>query len=136
MAAGYVSYSSEVRKHYASPRNVGAVPEPSGKGLVRNAADSDTVLVTLRIEEGRIADIKFKCMGCPVAIASSSMATGMVAGKSVDEAYQLTRQSVADALGGLPEFKMTCSNLAPDAIRAAIDDWRSRSGIIQNAGGR
>ena len=132
MTAGYVSYSSTIRDHYSSPRNVGAVSHPSGRGLVRNAVDSDTVLITLRIADGRIEDIKFKCMGCPVAIACSSMATGMVMGKSVDEAYQLTKQSVAEALGGIPGYKMSCSNLAPEAIRAAIDDWRSRS---ENQGG-
>ena len=79
---------------------------------MRNPVDSDTVLITLRIEEGRIEDIKFKCMGCPVAIACSSIATEMAMGKTVDEAYQLTKQSVADALGGIPEYKMICSNLA------------------------
>jgi nitrogen fixation NifU-like protein len=136
MTAGYVSYSSTIRDHYSNPRNAGTVPDPSGKGLVRNPADSDTVLITLRIEQGRIEDIKFKCMGCPVAIACSSIATEMAMGKTVDEAYQLSRQNVADALGGIPEYKMICSNLAADAIRAAIDDWRSRSGKTEEAGGR
>ena len=89
--------------------------------------DSDTVLITLRIAEDRIQDIKFKCMGCGVAIACSSIATEMVMGKHVDEAYQLTKQNVADALGGIPEYKMICSNLASDAIRSAIDDWKLRN---------
>ena len=118
-------YSEQVRDHYANPRNVGSVAEPSGKSMVKSALDSDTVLVTLRIENNIITDAKFKCMGCAVAIACSSMATAMVLGKPVDEAYAITEQSVADALGGIPEYKMRCSNLAPAAIRNAIDDWRS-----------
>ncbi len=88
--------------------------------------DSDTVLVTVRIENGVIRDVKFKCMGCAVAIACSSMATEMVLGRPVDEAFQIKEQDVADALGGIPEYKMRCSNLAPEAIRKAIEDWRTR----------
>lgn len=120
-------YNATIREHYGNPRNVGTLENPSGKGLVRSPVDSDTVLITLRIEDGRIQDIKFKCMGCGVAIACSSIATEMVMGKSVDEAYQLTKQNVADALGGIPDYKMICSNLASDAIRAAIDDWKERN---------
>lgn len=118
-------YSQQVRDHYANPRNVGSVAEPSGKSMVKSALDSDTVLVTLRIENNIITEAKFKCMGCAVAIACSSMATEMVLGKPVEEAYAITEQSVAEALGGIPEYKMRCSNLAPAAIRNAIDDWRS-----------
>jgi nitrogen fixation NifU-like protein len=103
---------------------VGSVTNPSGKAIVKSALDSDTVLVTLRIGNGMIQDVKFKCMGCAVAIACSSMATEMALGKPVDEAYQITEQAVAEALGGIPEYKMRCSNLAPAAIRNAIDDWR------------
>ena len=119
-------YSQQVRDHYANPRNAGSVAEPSGKSLVKSALDSDTVLVTLRVENNIITEAKFKCMGCAVAIACSSMATEMVLGKPVEEAYAITEQSVAEALGGIPEYKMRCSNLAPAAIRNAIDDWRSR----------
>lgn len=117
-------YSEQVRDHYANPRNVGSVADPSSKAMVKSAFDSDTVLITLRIENGILEDVKFKCMGCAVAIACSSMATEMVIGKQVDEAYRITEQAVADALGGIPEYKMRCSNLAPEAIRRAIDDWR------------
>ena len=117
-------YSQQVRDHYANPRNVGSVAEPSGKSMVKSPLDSDTVLVTLRIEHNIITEAKFKCMGCAVAIACSSMATEMVLGKPVEEAYAITEQSVAEALGGIPEYKMRCSNLAPAAIRNAIDDWR------------
>ncbi|MGA7317870.1 MAG: iron-sulfur cluster assembly scaffold protein [Silvibacterium sp.] len=117
-------YSEQVRAHYANPRNVGSVTNPSGKAIVKSALDSDTVLITLRIGNGMIQDVKFKCMGCAVAIACSSMATEMALGKPVDEAYQITEQAVAEALGGIPDYKMRCSNLAPAAIRNAIDDWR------------
>lgn len=117
-------YSEQLQEHYAHPRNTGSVEEPSGRALVRSPLDSDTVLITLRIENGIVADVKFKCMGCAVAIACSSMATEMVCGKPVEEAYAIAEQAVAEALGGIPEYKMRCSNLAPEAIRKAIDDWR------------
>jgi nitrogen fixation NifU-like protein len=120
-------YSEQVRAHYANPRNTGSVAEPSGKAIVKSSLDSDTVLITLRIENGVVQDVKFKCMGCAVAIACSSMATEMVLGKPVDQAYRITEEAVAEALGGIPEYKMRCSNLAPAAIRNAIDDWRRRT---------
>ena len=120
-------YSEQVLTHYANPRNVGSVIEPSGKALVKSALDSDTVLISLRIDHNTIQEAKFKCMGCAVAIACSSMATEMVLGKTVEEAYAITEQAVAEALGGIPEYKMRCSNLAPAAIRNAIDDWRNRA---------
>jgi nitrogen fixation protein NifU and related proteins len=119
-------YSDQVRTHYANPRNVGSIDDPSGKAIVRSLLDSDTVLITLRIENDVIQDVKFKCMGCAAAIACSSMATEMVLGKPVEQAYQIKEQDVADALGGIPEYKMRCSNLAPEAIRKAIEDWRER----------
>jgi nitrogen fixation NifU-like protein len=102
------------------------VAEPSGKAIVKSSLDSDTVLITLRIENNIVQEVKFKCMGCAVAIACSSMTTEMALGKPVDEAYRITEQAVAEALGGIPEYKMRCSNLAPAAIRNAIDDWRRR----------
>jgi nitrogen fixation NifU-like protein len=119
-------YSEQVRAHYANPRNVGSLQDPSGKAIVRSPIDSDTVLITLRIDNGIVQDVKFKCMGCAVAIACSSIATEMVMGLPVDQACQIQEQDVADALGGIPEYKMRCSNLAPEAIRKAIDDWRER----------
>lgn len=126
-------YSEQIRAHYAKPRNAGSIAEPSGKATVRSPVDSDTVLITLRIERAVIQDVKFKCMGCAVAIACSSMATEMVLGKTVEEASQISEQAVAEALGGIPEYKMRCSNLAPEAIRKAIQDWRERqAGQEQN----
>ena len=119
-------YSEQIHEHFANPRNVGSIENPSGRAIVRSPVDSDTVLITLHIENEVIQDVRFKCMGCAVAIACSSIATEMVRGKHVEEAYEITKQSVAESLGGIPEYKMRCSNLAPDAIRMAIDDWRSR----------
>jgi nitrogen fixation NifU-like protein len=123
---GVALYSEQIREHFANPRNVGSIENPSGRAIVRSPVDSDTVLITLHIENAVIQEVRFKCMGCAVAIACSSVATEMVLGKHVDEAYEITKQSVADSLGGIPEYKMLCSNLAPDAIRMAIDDWRGR----------
>lgn len=117
-------YSEQIRAHYANPRNAGSVDNPSGRAIVRSPIDSDTVLITLRIDNGVIQDVKFKCMGCAVAIACSSAATEMVLGQAVEQAYEIKEQEVADALGGIPEYKMRCSNLAPQAIRKAIEDWR------------
>jgi nitrogen fixation protein NifU and related proteins len=119
-------YSEQIREHFANPRNVGSISDPSGKAVVRSPVDSDTVLITLQIENDVIQNVRFKCMGCAVAIACSSVATEMVLGKHVEEAYEISKQGVADSLGGIPEYKMLCSNLAPDAIRMAIDDWRRR----------
>jgi len=119
-------YSEQIREHFANPRNVGSIENPSGRAIVRSPVDSDTVLITLHIKNDVIQDVRFKCMGCAVAIACASIATEMVRGKHVEEAYEITKQSVAESLGGIPEYKMRCSNLAPDAIRMAIDDWRSR----------
>jgi nitrogen fixation protein NifU and related proteins len=120
-------YSEQVRAHYANPRNAGFISDFSGRAIVRSPVDADTVLITLRIENDVIQDVKFKCMGCAVAIACSSVATEMVLGKHVDQAYQITKQGVAETLGGIPDYKMQCSNLAPEAIRKAIEDWRERS---------
>ena len=123
---GPTLYSEQVRDHYANPRNVGTVADPSGHAIVRSPLDSDTVLITLRIENGIVEEAKFKCMGRAVAIACSSMTTEMVLGKTVEEAANISEQQVADALGGIPEYKMRCSNLAPEAIRRAIDDWKTQ----------
>jgi nitrogen fixation NifU-like protein len=119
-------YSEQVRSHYTNPRNTGRILEPSAEALLRSPVDSDTVLITMRIAGNVIQDIRFKCMGCVVAIACSSIATEMVIGKTVEEAMTISKQGVADALGGIPEYKMVCSNLAPDAIRKALEEWRNR----------
>lgn len=121
-------YSDLVRDHYKNPRNAGNVFDPSGKALVRSPFDSDTVVITLKVANGVLEDIRFKCSGCPVAIACSSIATEMVKGKSVEDAYRISKEAVSEALGGIPDYKMMCSNLAPEAIKMAIDNWRSNSG--------
>jgi nitrogen fixation NifU-like protein len=118
-------YNEKIRDHYEHPRNVGTIADPSGKAVVRSSFDSDTVQITLRIENGVIADVKFKCMGCAVAIACSSAATEIVMARPVEVAYQISKSQVSDFLGGIPEQKMQCSNLAPEAIRQAIDHYRS-----------
>lgn len=122
-------YSDLVREHFANPRNVGSVADPSAKATVKSAFDGDAVVVSMRIENDVIVEAKFKCLGCAVAIACSSMAMEMILGKDVDGAYAITEQAVADALGGIPEYKMRCSNLAPAAIRQAIGEWRNGSSI-------
>jgi len=111
---------------------VGTLANASGKAMVKSPFDSDTLLITLRIDNSSIVDIRFKCVGCPVAIACSSIATEMVMGQSVEEAYSLSKKAIAEALGGIPDYKMACSNLSPDAIKLAIDDWRSR--VVGDAG--
>lgn len=125
-------YSELIREHYAHPRNTGRIVNPSAEAIIRSPLDSDTVLITLQIEDGLIRDARFKCMGCAVAIACSSIATEMILGKPVDEAWQITKKAVADALGGIPEYKMQCSNLAPDAIRKAIDEWKKKQIAASN----
>jgi nitrogen fixation protein NifU and related proteins len=119
-------YSEKIKDHYANPRNSGRIENPSAEAIVRSTVDSDTVLITMRIENDVVTDVRFKCMGCAVAIACSSMATEMVLGKPVEEAEKVSKQDVADALRGIPEYKMVCSNLAPDAIRKALQDWRKK----------
>lgn len=119
-------YSQKVLDHFTNPRNIGTIPKPSGVGLVKSPVDNDTVHITLKIENGIVVDAKFKCMGCGAAIACSSMATEMIKSKSLAEVSLITKEKVAEALGGIPDYKMLCSNLAPEAIKLAIEDWRSK----------
>jgi nitrogen fixation NifU-like protein len=119
-------YNETVLDHFQNPRNTGGIEDPDGVGQVGNPACGDVMRIFIKVENDRLTDIRSQTFGCAAAIACSSQATEMVRGKSLDEASQLTRDQVAEALGGLPEKKMACSNLAPDAIRAAIEDYRSR----------
>jgi nitrogen fixation NifU-like protein len=123
-----VMYNETVLDHFQNPRNAGEIPDADGIGSVGNPACGDVMKVYIKVSEGKLVDIKFKTFGCAAAIACSSMASELVLGKSLDQAYRLTREEVAVALNGLPPEKMACSNLAPDAIRAAIEDYRSRTG--------
>ena len=119
-------YSEKVMDHFSHPRNVGEIDNPSGTGTVGNAKCGDIMKMDIKVENGIITDVKFKTFGCGAAIATSSMATEMVKGKSVDEALTLTNQAVAEALDGLPPVKMHCSMLAEQAIHAAIEDYRAK----------
>lgn len=119
-------YSEKVMDHFSNPRNVGEIPDASGSGTVGNAKCGDIMKMDIKVENGVIVDVKFKTFGCGAAIATSSMATEMVKGKTLDEALQLTNKAVAEALDGLPPVKMHCSVLAEEAIRAAIEDYKKK----------
>ena len=116
-------YSEKVMDHFSNPRNVGEIENPSGTGMVGNAKCGDIMKMDIQVEDGIITDVKFKTFGCGAAIATSSMATELVKGKSVAEALKLTNQAVAEALDGLPPVKMHCSMLAEQAIHAAVKDY-------------
>lgn len=120
-------YSQKVMEHFTNPRNVGEIPDPDGVGTVGNPVCGDLMKITIKVKDNRIEDIKFLTFGCGAAIATSSMVTEMVKGKTLEEAMQVTNRAVAEALGGLPPIKMHCSNLAADALHAAIKDYLSRS---------
>lgn len=122
-------YSDKVMDHFTNPRNVGEIKDASGIGEVGNAKCGDIMKVYLKIENNIVIDAKFKTFGCGSAIASSSMATELIKGKSVDEAWTLTNKAVAEALDGLPPIKMHCSVLAEEAIHKAINDYRSKQGL-------
>lgn len=116
-------YSEKVIDHFSNPRNVGELENPDGVGQVGNAKCGDIMRITLDIKDDIIQDIKFKTFGCGAAVATSSMVTEMVKGRTLEEALEVTNATVAEALGGLPETKMHCSNLAADAVHAAIKDY-------------
>ena len=116
-------YSEKVMDHFENPRNVGEIEDANGVGTVGNAKCGDIMRMYLKVENGIIEDVKFKTFGCGAAIATSSMATEMVKGKTLKEALQLTNKAVAEALDGLPPVKMHCSLLAEEAIHAAVEDY-------------
>ena len=116
-------YSEKVMDHFENPRNVGEIPDANGVGTVGNAKCGDIMRMYLKVENGVIEDVKFKTFGCGAAIATSSMATEMVKGKTIKEALQLTNKAVAEALDGLPPVKLHCSLLAEEAIHAAVEDY-------------
>lgn len=122
-------YSEKVMDHFMNPRNVGEIIDADGVGEVGNAKCGDIMKVYLKIEGDTIVDAKFKTFGCGSAIASSSMATELIIGKSVDEAWKLTNKAVAEALDGLPPVKMHCSVLAEEAIHKAINNYRISKGM-------
>jgi nitrogen fixation NifU-like protein len=119
-------YSELVMEHFSNPRNVGVIEDAHGVGKVGNPLCGDVMEMFIKVEDNRIVDVKFRTFGCGAAIATSSIATEMIKGKSIDEAVQLSNKAVAEALGGLPAQKMHCSNLAADAVRSAIEDYWSK----------
>jgi nitrogen fixation NifU-like protein len=119
-------YSEKVMDHFNNPRNAGEMENPSGVGQVGNPVCGDIMKIFIKVENNIITDIKFKTFGCGAAIATSSMATELVKGKTLEEALQLTNKAVAEALDGLPPAKMHCSNLAADALHKAIKDYLNK----------
>ena len=122
-------YSEKVMDHFMNPRNVGEIENASGVGTVGNAKCGDIMKVYLQIEDGVIKDAKFKTFGCGAAVATSSMATELVIGKTIEEALKITNKSVAEALDGLPPVKMHCSLLAEESLHAALWDYAQKNGI-------
>ena len=120
------AYSKKVMDHFMNPKNVGTIENPDGYGKVGNPVCGDLMEMYIKVKDDIIKDIKFKTFGCGSAIATSSMVTELAIGKNIDEALQITRQDVADELDGLPPQKMHCSNLAADALRAAIEDYKKK----------
>ena len=119
-------YTEKVLEHFRNPRNVGRIEDADGVGKVGNPLCGDVMVMYLRIRDDRIEDAKFETFGCGAAIATSSMATELIKGKTVEEALRVTNRVVAEALGGLPPHKMHCSVLAEEAIRAAIEDYQAK----------
>ena len=124
-----MQYSEKVMDHFMNPRNVGEIENADGVGTVGNAKCGDIMKIYLKIENGIIVDCKFKTFGCGAAIATSSMATEMIKGKSINDALSLTNKAVIEALGGLPAVKVHCSVLAEEAVKSAIGDYYKRKGI-------
>jgi len=120
-------YSEKVIDHFKNPRNVGEIEDADGVGTVGNPVCGDLMTITIKVKDDKIEDLKFKTFGCGAAIATSSMITEIAKGKTLDEGLEITRSEIASNLGGLPTIKMHCSNLAADALHAAINDYRKKS---------
>ena len=122
-------YSEKVMDHFRHPRNVGILEDADGVGEVGNAKCGDIMKIYLKIDHDTVTDVKFETFGCGSAIASSSMATEMIKGKSIEDALALTNKEVVDALGGLPAHKLHCSVLAEEAVKSAVKDYYDKNGI-------
>jgi len=122
-------YTEKVMEHFRNPRNMGEIPDADGVGTVGNPVCGDLMTVYIKVKDNHLVDIKFKTFGCGAAIATSSMITELAKGKTIEEAMKITRSDVADSLGGLPPIKMHCSNLAADALHAAIKDYEAKKGV-------
>ncbi|MFP3879948.1 MAG: Fe-S cluster assembly scaffold protein NifU [Dehalococcoidia bacterium] len=127
MTDPWSQYSEKVMDHFKNPRNVGEMKNPDGVGHVGNPICGDIMELYIRVKDGIIEDAKFRTFGCGAAIATSSMVTEIVKGKSIEEALKISNRAVVEALGGLPAVKMHCSVLAEEALKAAIDDYNSRT---------
>ena len=125
-------YSAKVMEHFANPHNVGEIPDANGVGEVGNPKCGDIMRMYLKIENNVIVDVKFLTFGCGAAIATSSMATDLIKGKTIEEALKLTNKAVVEALEGLPPIKVHCSVLAEQAVKAALSDYYRRQGIDRN----
>lgn len=128
-------YSEKVMDHFTNPRNVGEIENPDGVGTVGNAKCGDIMQMFIKVEDDVITDVKFKTFGCGAAIATSSMATEMIKGKTIDEALKLSNKAVVEALEGLPPVKIHCSVLAEEAVKAAVADYYKRNGIDKEVPG-
>jgi nitrogen fixation NifU-like protein len=120
-------YTEKVMEHFKNPHNMGEIPDADGVGTVGNPVCGDLMTIYIKVKDNRLEDIKFKTFGCGAAIATSSMTTDLAKGKTLEEAMKLSRADVADSLGGLPPVKMHCSNLAADALHAAIKDYYQKT---------
>ena len=121
-----MAYSAKVMEHFQNPRNVGEIENPDGVGEIGNPVCGDIMKLYIKVKDDRVVDAKFKTFGCGAAIATSSMITELVKNKTLEEAEKISRQSVAEALDGLPANKMHCSNLAADALHKAIEDYKRK----------
>ena len=121
-----MQYSQKVLEHFANPRNVGTMEDADGEGEVGNPVCGDVMKIFIKVADDRVSDIRFQTLGCGAAIATSSMITELAKGKTLDEAASISREDVANELDGLPPAKMHCSNLAADALRAAIENYRQK----------
>ncbi len=126
-------YTETVMDHFMNPRNVGEIPDADGVGQVGNAKCGDIMKIYLKIRDNIVEDVKFETFGCGSAIASSSMATEMIKGKTVEQALAVSNKQVVEALGGLPAHKLHCSVLAEEAVKAAVKDYYDRNGIAYDA---
>lgn len=122
-------YSRKLLEEFTDPKNVGVIEDADGVGQLGNPADGDVVTIYIKVKDGVLADVKFKTFGCAAAIATSSMVTQMAKGRTLEEARRITKEEVAEALGGLPPGKMDCSNFAPDTLRMAIEDYQNKHKI-------
>lgn len=121
-----MAYSNEVMEHFKNPRNMGELENPDGIGEAKSPVCGDVTKITIKVKDSKIIDIKFQTFGCITAIATASMLTELAKGKTIEEAEKLTNKDIADKLGGLPPAKMHCSNLAADALKKAIENYKQK----------